>query len=56
MVQASAKGTVAGYYLRRTEYYLTGKEPAGVVERLSRCHCRNSIRLASGDRVGDALG
>ncbi|MGY3355084.1 conjugative relaxase-like TrwC/TraI family protein [Bradyrhizobium sp. GM0.4] len=30
MVASIGKGTVAQYYLRRTEYYLTGKEPAGV--------------------------
>ena len=30
MVASIGKGTVARYYLRRTEYYLTGKEPAGV--------------------------
>ena len=30
MVASIGKGTVAQYYLRRTEYYLTGKEPAGI--------------------------
>ena len=30
MVATIGKGTVAQYYLRRTEYYLTGQEPAGV--------------------------
>ncbi len=30
MVASIGKGTVAQYYLRRTEYYLNGKEPAGV--------------------------
>jgi conjugative relaxase-like TrwC/TraI family protein len=30
MVATIGKGTVAQYYLRRTEYYLKGKEPAGV--------------------------
>lgn len=30
MVASIGKGTVARYYLRRTEYYLTGREPAGV--------------------------
>lgn len=30
MVATIGKGTVAQYYLRRTEYYLTGREPAGV--------------------------
>lgn len=30
MVATIGKGTVARYYLRRTEYYLTGQEPAGV--------------------------
>ncbi len=30
MVASIGKGTVAQYYLKRTEYYLTGKEPAGV--------------------------
>ncbi|UPT87271.1 relaxase domain-containing protein [Bradyrhizobium barranii subsp. apii] len=30
MVASIGKGTVAQYYLRRTEYYLTGKEPPGV--------------------------
>lgn len=30
MVASIGKGTVAQYYLRRTEYYLTGKEPLGV--------------------------
>lgn len=30
MVATIGKGTVAQYYLRRTEYYLTGHEPAGV--------------------------
>lgn len=30
MVASIGKGTVAQYYLRRTEYYVSGKEPAGV--------------------------
>jgi conjugative relaxase-like TrwC/TraI family protein len=30
MVATIGKGTVAQYYLRRTEYYLTGQEPAGI--------------------------
>lgn len=30
MVATIGKGTVAQYYLRRTEYYLTGQEPVGV--------------------------
>jgi len=30
VVASIGKGTVAQYYLRRTEYYLHGKEPAGV--------------------------
>lgn len=30
MVASIGKGTVAQYYLRRTEYYISGKEPAGV--------------------------
>ena len=30
MVASIGKGTVARYYLRRTEYYLGGKEPAGM--------------------------
>jgi conjugative relaxase-like TrwC/TraI family protein len=30
MVASIGKGTVAQYYLRRTEYYLTGQEPVGV--------------------------
>lgn len=30
MVASIGKGTVAQYYLRRTEYYLTGQEPVGI--------------------------
>ena len=30
MVASIGKGTVAQYYLMRTEYYLNGKEPVGV--------------------------
>lgn len=30
MVASLGKGTVAQYYLRRTEYYLTGQEPVGI--------------------------
>lgn len=30
MVATIGKGTIAQYYLRRTEYYLTGQEPQGV--------------------------
>ena len=30
MVASIGKGTTAQYYLRRTEYYLTGQEPSGV--------------------------
>jgi conjugative relaxase-like TrwC/TraI family protein len=46
MVATIGKGTVAQYYLRRTEYYLTGQEPAGVWLSTSA-----ALRIAVGQTV-----
>jgi conjugative relaxase-like TrwC/TraI family protein len=46
VVASIGKGTVASYYLRRTEYYLTGQEPAGLWLTTS-----SDLGIAVGQRV-----
>jgi len=46
MVASIGKGTVAGYYLRRSEYYLTGQDPEGIWLTTS-----SDLGIVAGQRV-----